>query len=57
MEFIFNGTHYSNKILNLPEDKRENGITASLFRLMEGGSIYDLYTYEYAGVNPETGAG
>ncbi|MCS3157548.1 hypothetical protein NXY07_11725 [Phocaeicola dorei] len=29
---------------------------ASLFRLMEGGSIYDLYTYEYAGVNPETGA-
>ena len=55
----FNGTHYSNKILNLPEDKRENGIihgTASLFRLMEGGSIYDLYTYEYAGVNPETGA-
>ena len=23
---------------------------------MEGGSIYDLYTYEYAGVNPETGA-
>nr|WP_241510180.1 hypothetical protein [Phocaeicola vulgatus] len=24
--------------------------------LMEGGSIYDLYTYEYAGVNPETGA-
>lgn len=59
MEFIFNGTHYSNKILNLPEDKRENGIihgTASLFRLMEGGSIYDLYTYEYAGVNPETGA-
>ncbi len=54
----FNGTHYSNKILNLPEN-RENGIihgTASLFRLMEGGSIYDLYTYEYAGVNPETGA-
>ena len=45
--------------MNLPEDKRENGIihgTASLFRLMEGGSIYDLYTYEYAGVNPETGA-
>ena len=55
----FNGTHYNNKILNLPDDKREKGIihgTASLFRLMEGGSIYDLYTYEYAGVNPETGA-
>ncbi|MGN0058127.1 MAG: SusC/RagA family TonB-linked outer membrane protein, partial [Phocaeicola plebeius] len=55
----FNGTHYSNKILSLPEDKRKDGIihgTSSLFRLMEGGSIYDLYTYEYAGVNPETGA-
>ena len=55
----FNGTHYTNKITSLPEDKRESGIihgTASLFRLMEGGSIYDIYTYEYAGVNPETGA-
>ena len=55
----FNGTHYRNKIISLPEEKRKDGIihgTASLFRLTEGGSIYDLYTYEYAGVNPETGA-
>ena len=55
----FNGTHYTNKITSLPEDKRAEGIihgTASLFRLMEGGSIYDLYTYDYAGVDPETGA-
>ena len=54
-----NGTHYKNKIVSLPEDKREEGIihgTSSLFRLTEGGSIYDVYTYEYAGVNPETGA-
>ena len=53
----FNGTHYTNKITSLPEDKRAEGIihgTASLFRLMEGGSIYDLYTYDYAGVDPET---
>lgn len=55
----FNGTHYKNKITSLPEEKRAEGIvhgTASLFRLMEGGSIYDIYTYEYAGVNPENGA-
>ena len=55
----FNGTHYSNEITSLPDDKRESGIvhgTGSMFRLMEGGSIYDIYTYEYAGVNPETGA-
>lgn len=55
----FNGTHYSNKVLSLPEDKKENGIihgARALFRLKEGKSIYDLYTYEYAGVNPENGA-
>lgn len=55
----FNGTHYRNKITSLPEEKRAEGIihgTSSLFRLMEGGSIYDVYTYEYAGVNSETGA-
>ncbi len=55
----FNGTHYKNKIVSLPEEKRKEGIihgTSSLFRLTEGGSIYDVYTYEYAGVNPENGA-
>ena len=55
----FNGTHYKNKITSLPEENRKEGIVhgaASLFRLMEGGSIYDIYTYESAGVNPETGA-
>ena len=55
----FNGTHYKNKITSLPEESRKEGIVhgaASLFRLMEGGSIYDIYTYEYAGVNPENGA-
>ncbi|MCS3159732.1 hypothetical protein NXY07_27330 [Phocaeicola dorei] len=51
--------HTSNKILNLQEDKREWNYSwsASLFRLMEGGGLFMIfYTYEYAGVNPETGA-
>ncbi|WP_319504032.1 TonB-dependent receptor [Bacteroides graminisolvens] len=52
----FNGTHYKNKILNLPEEKRANGITHSTYyRLMEGGTVYDFFTYEYAGVDPANG--
>lgn len=52
-----NGTHYKNKILNLPKEKREKGIVHNAYyRLMEGGSLYDFYTYDYAGVDPETGA-
>ncbi len=57
--FTFNGSHYKNKIQKLPEEYRATGIvhgTSSLFRLTEGGSIYDFYTYEYAGVDRETGA-
>ena len=58
-EISLNGSHYKNKITKLPNDKKENGIvhgTGSLFRLKEGVSIYEIYTYEYAGVDPETGA-
>lgn len=54
-----NGTHYKNKILRLPSEKREEGIihgTGSMFRLMEGKSMYDLYIKDYAGVDPKTGA-
>lgn len=53
-----NGTHYKNEILRLPENKREKGIihgTGSMFRLMEGKSIYDLYMKDYAGVDSDTG--
>ncbi len=54
-----NGSHFNNKILNLPEKNREDGIVhgnGNMFRLTEGGSMYDLYIQEYAGVDPKTGA-
>ncbi len=45
------GSHYSNKLLTLPEENREDGITTGNFKYMEGHSIYDYYTYKYAGMD------
>ncbi|MGV3705490.1 MAG: SusC/RagA family TonB-linked outer membrane protein [Arcticibacter sp.] len=48
----FNLTHYRNKITSLPQRYVDNGNK----RLTVGGSIYDFYLKEWAGVNPETGS-
>lgn len=45
------GSHYANKILTLPEENREDGITSGMFNLREGKSRYEYYTYKYAGMN------
>ncbi|MDR0683166.1 MAG: SusC/RagA family TonB-linked outer membrane protein, partial [Dysgonamonadaceae bacterium] len=55
-----NATHYKNKLTKLPSDKKEaiekdGGYQAGSYWRKIGGSIYDFYTYEYAGVDPETG--
>lgn len=50
-----NGTHYKNKIKELPEQFREEGIVSGYRLIKEGGSIYDYYMVKYAGVNPENG--
>ena len=45
--------------MKLPESNKEAGIihgVGSMFKLTEGGSIYDLYIKDYAGVDPENGA-
>ncbi|PRY55230.1 TonB-linked SusC/RagA family outer membrane protein [Arcticibacter pallidicorallinus] len=47
-----NLTHYKNKITALPQQFVDNGNK----RLTVGGSIYDFYLKEWAGVNPETGS-
>ena len=44
------GSHYANKILTLPEENKELGITSGLFNLREGKSRYEYYTYKYAGM-------
>ena len=51
------GSHYKNELLTLPEENREDGIITGQFKYMEGKSIYDYYTYKYAGIDPETGNG
>ena len=50
------GSHYNNKILTLPEENKEDGITSGLFNLREGKSRYEYYTYEYAGMDEKGNA-
>lgn len=51
-----NATTYKNKILKLPPEKKESGVWKSKFKLVEGGSFYDYYIKEWAGVDPEDGS-
>lgn len=55
-----NGTHYKNKLTKLPASKPADlypdGYQAGAYWRKIGGSLYDFYMYEYAGVNAETGA-
>src|SRR5699024_9855706 len=50
-----NATWYKNKIVRLPEENRENGIISGNKKRVEGGSIYDFFTYQYVGVDQMTG--
>ncbi len=51
-----NLTHVKNKILELPEEYKEDGLAATGYKIMkEGGSIYDFYLPEFAGID-ETGS-
>lgn len=52
----FNLTHYKNKITALdPEVEANGGIKSGSAIQRVGGSMYQLYLKEYAGVDPETG--
>lgn len=54
-KWTLTGTHYKNKVTDIPEDKREDGITHdSYYNIREGRSVWDFYYYRYAGVD-ETG--
>lgn len=46
-----NITTYKNKIVNLPTAEMYSGTK----KWIKGGSVYDFYLQEWAGVNPETG--
>lgn len=54
-----NGTTYKNELTRLPAskpaDEFPNGYQAGNYWRKLGGSLYDWYLYDYAGVDPETG--
>ena len=54
-----NGTHYKNELTKLPvskpADKYPDGYQSGSYWRKIGGSLYDFYVYEYAGVDPENG--
>lgn len=50
----FNLSNYKNELLTLPEELKDGYIT-DIYKREEGKDYYNLYMYEYAGVNPENG--
>ena len=50
-----NATIERNKIVTLPEQNREEGILSGNYKYAEGHSMYEFYTYQYAGVDMMTG--
>lgn len=52
----FNLTTYKNELTKLPADKTDpEGYVAGAYWRKIGGSLYDWYRYEFAGVDAETG--
>jgi TonB-linked SusC/RagA family outer membrane protein len=54
-DFNLNATTLSNKITDLHESVRETGIKSSVSIFKVGGSLYNTFLKEYAGVDPATG--
>jgi TonB-linked SusC/RagA family outer membrane protein len=50
-----NATSYKNKILDLAESIKETGIKGTMSKFQIGGSLYDTFLREYAGVNHDNG--
>jgi len=50
-----NATFLTNKILNLPEENKKEGILSDPFKYMEGHSVFDYYLRQFAGVDMLTG--
>lgn len=52
--WTFTGTHYRNKVTDIPADKRELGITHdAYYNIREGRSVWDFYYYRFAGLDEE----
>lgn len=53
--FGVNATFMKNKIIELPEQNRENGIINGTKKFMEGHSVYDFWVYQFVGVDQMSG--
>ena len=55
-DVAFNGTFYKNELTRLPADKKDpKGYQSTNYWRALGGTLYDWYLYEYAGVDKTTG--
>jgi TonB-linked SusC/RagA family outer membrane protein len=54
-DVALNLTTYKNELTKVPDDKDPNGYIAGAYWRKLGGSLYDFYTYEFAGVEATTG--
>ena len=53
--FAINLTHYTNKLLELPPDRPQDGWAVGNYYRKIGKSIYNYYEYKFAGVDPDNG--
>lgn len=50
--WTFTGTHYKNKVTDIPADKQVEGITHdAYYNIREGRSVWDFYYYRFAGLD------
>lgn len=54
VNFATNATIMSNKVKKLPEQNKD-GIISGVYKIMEGKSRYEFYTYTFEGVDQMTG--
>lgn len=54
VNFAANATFIKNKVTRLPEQNKE-GIISDVYKIEEGRSRYEFYTYSYVGVDQMTG--
>ena len=52
-----NATFVKNKLVELPEEMKENGYINGTKKWMEGESMYEFWLRQWAGVDPATGNG
>lgn len=53
--FGLNATHLKNTLLELPEDKPQDGWVNGNYFMRVGAPLYNYYDYKYVGVDPNTG--